>query len=94
MRDEELELGLVGLVPAQRFEKGVGIGVAQIAALHVEVERDAQEGRREARVLQRIPDVEVDAVFVGDGRGRRRFADLRNARAANRLQAKIGQWIR
>jgi hypothetical protein len=70
----------------------VGIGIAQIAALHVEAERDAQERRRQPRVLQRIADVEVDAVFAGDRRGCRRFADLRRARCES-TSGGIGQRI-
>jgi len=91
--DQEFELGLVGGVPAQIIEDRVGVRVVQFLPPDIQAQRHAQKSRREPRILQRVPDVKVDALLRRDrGRGGR-LADFGHARGADRFQAEQSGWI-
>ena len=55
------------------------------------VRRKADESRG---ILQRVPDVKVDALFGWNRRGGCRFADFGNASRPDRFQTEKGHWIR
>jgi hypothetical protein len=76
------------------FQDRLRCRVAQLLLANFQAKSDAEEGRGESRILERVPDVKVDALF---GRNRRRccrFADLGNSSCPDRFQTERRNWIR
>ena len=78
--DEHFKFWPVRSSPSKCIQDCIRLRVPQVFPVDVQAEGNPQEGRGEALILQRVSDMEIDALVRRDRRSRSRLADLGDTR--------------